>query len=215
MAQNREVGMDAMKVNIDEKVISRDVERGGKFLRTLGVKPRIRAALSRRGYDDAEHQRLWNLLLILMGYKPSAAPAQVAVENLSSLTFLDNSDEPLLDALRVVLEIRYPDQYAYITSGLTAQKGPGSVVVIQHIVDRYAALRDGSDPSRAGTRELDKKVADLLASRAVLSPAIEVDFRAQLAKATAIAPEVPSEPSTDAQRKYDEAAVEFHVSIHE
>jgi hypothetical protein len=49
----------------------------------------------------------------------------------------------------------------------------------------------------------------------VLSPAIEATYRAHLAKAKAIAPEVTATPTTEAQKKYQEAAREFHISIKE
>jgi hypothetical protein len=200
---------------ITEKIIARDVRRGGKFLRAVGTRPEIRAALTPRGYTEEEHQRLWSLLLILMGYKPAPAAAQVSNENLESLTLLDNADGPLLRAIDAVIEARYPDQHQYIRGGLVASEGPESVAVVQHVVDRYAAMRDGTDPARASKRDADKKAAEALASRSVLSPAIEATYRAHLAKAKAIAPEVTATPTTEAQKKYQEAAREFHISIKE
>ena len=204
-----------MTVELTEKVISRDVNRGGKFLRTLGTRPRIRSLISPRGYTEQEHRRLWGLLLVLMGYEPSEPTVEESNENLESLRFIDNADGPLLRALQAVLEDRYPDQYGYITAQSSAKEGIESVGVVQKIVDGYAAVRDGTDPERASTRDEDKKVADLLAVRLVLSPEIETDLRDHLAKAQAIAPKVPVEEPADAQKRYQEAAREFHISLKE
>ena len=117
--------------------------------------------------------------------------------------------------MRVVLAERHADQHEYIAGGLEAQTGTASVAVVQRVVDRYAALRDGTDAKREGTRAADKKVAELLAVRNVLSPAIESTYRSHLAKARAIAPDLPDAPLADSQKAYLEAAMEFHISVTE
>jgi hypothetical protein len=200
---------------ITEKVIARDVRRGGKFLRALGTRPAIRGALATRGYTESEHQRLWGLLLTLMGYNPASAPTEGSNESLASLSFLDNADGPLLRAFQAVLEARYPDQYQYATAGLTASEGLKAVGVVQQLVDRTAAMRDGTDPARASKRDEDKKAAEVLAARGVLSPAMHETYRAHLAKAKAIAPEITATPTTEAQKKYQDAGREFHISLRE
>jgi hypothetical protein len=200
---------------ISEKIIALDVKRGSKFMRALGTRPELRAALAPRSYTEEEHQRMWGLLLILMGYSPKPAAPQGPNENLASLTYIDNSDGPLLRAIKAVLEDRYPDSYGYIVGSLTAATGTAAVAVVQQIVDRYAAVRDGTDPARQAKREEDKKAAEALASRAVLDAAIEADFRRHLERAQAIAPKIGEAPATEAQKKYQEAAREFHISLKE
>jgi hypothetical protein len=204
-----------MEAVLDEKTIARDVTRGGKFLRALGTRPRIRAMLTPRGYTEKEHQRLWALILVLMGYKPSPIQPSATNANLESLTYIDNNDGRLLNLLRHVLAARYADQHDYIAGGLVAQTGAASVAVVERVVDRYAALRDGTDPERGSTRALDRQVADLLATRGVLSPAIEAMYREHLANAKAIAPTLPEAPLLEGEKEYREAAMDFHISVNE
>jgi len=49
--------------------------------------------------------------------------------------------------------------------------GPESLGSVQTFLDRYVALRDGTDPGRADQREADRAAASTLESRHIVTPA--------------------------------------------
>ena len=76
---------------------------------------------------------------------------------MGALTEIDRFDEPAFRRSTAALHRLHPEQYVYIFGdGLSAKTGPESLGSVQTFLDRYAALRDGTDPARANSRDADK-----------------------------------------------------------
>lgn len=111
---------------------------------------------------------------------------------------------------RAALERLYPDQARYLFNGLNAQTGAGSVGSVHTFLDRVAALRDGTDPERADSRNEDKAAVQLLIDRRILTPDIEAHLRNLIQTARALAPE-PVEPDLTAETAYQTATEQLHA----
>jgi hypothetical protein len=121
----------------------------------------------------------------MLGYMGAgASPVAVApatTAQVQALTQLDRFDEPAFKRATAALGRLHPDQLTYMFGdGLAPKTGPESVGSVQTFLDRYAALRDGTDPSRADKRDADRVAAKTLEERNIVTPAIEQDLRAQI-----------------------------------
>ena len=172
---------------MESQLTSREIDQlvawGGKFLRTASIKSEIMELLTGVGYSDAEHKQGWDLYLRMLGYpsNPAKVPTTTAKtpNQLAALTEIDRFDEPTFRRSAAALSRLHPEQYAYIFGdGLSAKTGPESVGAVQTFLDRYAALRDGTDATRQASREADAAAAATLASRNIVTPAIEQHMRA-------------------------------------
>lgn len=163
-------------------------ERGTKFLGAASRVPAIRVLLAGGGYNEVEHARGWELLLGVLGY--SSDPVQTASDQIrqnQAIAELDAYDGPSFDRTRAALEHRFPEQAAYVFNGLSAKSGTEAVASVRIFVDRVAALRDGTDPARAATRDADAAATALLAARRIIDANEEQRLRALIAEATRLA----------------------------
>lgn len=181
---------------ISQREIDRAVQLGSKFLRTLSTKSMIRQQMQGLGYTEAEHQHGWQLYLSMLGYLGAgkAAPMpRATTEQQKALNRIDHYDEQAFHRSDAALARLHPAQHQYIFGdGLSPKSGLESVGTVKLFLDRYVALRDGSDPARADSREADAEAARTLEARNIVNPQIEADLRASIetVKKLAAAPEV-------------------------
>lgn len=174
-----------MEPVLSAREIDQLVAWGGKFLRAASIKSEIMELLIGLGYSDAEHKQGWDLYLRMLGYmgaasKPPATSAKTT-DQLSALTEIDRFDEPAFRRATAALSRLHPERYAYMFGdGLSPKTGPESVGSVQVFLDRYVALRDGTDPGRADKREADRAATSTLESRHIVTPAIERHLREQI-----------------------------------
>ncbi|HEY5955716.1 MAG TPA: hypothetical protein VIV60_04150 [Polyangiaceae bacterium] len=155
---------------------------GGKFLRAASTKPDIMQLMMGLGYSEGEHKTGWELYLKMLGYRGAgAAPVPVAMsttEQLRALNQIDHFDEPAFRRAGAALGRLHPSQCAYLfAGGLSAKTGPESVGSVQTFLDRYASMRDGTDPNRADTRDADRAAAKTLEDRNIINPQLESELR--------------------------------------
>lgn len=171
-----------MEELLDLREIDQLVAWGGKFLRTASTKPDIMKLLLGLGYSESEHKEGWELYLKMLGYMgATATTAPVAAsttEQLQALTKIDRFDEPAFRRAKVALARLHPDQHDYVFGdGLAPKTGAESMGSVQTFIDRYAALRDGTDPKRADKRDADLAAARTLEFRNIVNPEIERQLR--------------------------------------
>jgi hypothetical protein len=200
---------------IQERTTERDIEKGTRFLRTLSHAPHIFALLSERaGYTEADHNQGWQTLLILLGSKATVErkePAAAAeLPGLSALAALSDYDGSAFRRTRSALENRYADQTEYLLGGLTPSEGALAVGTVSTFLDRWVALREGTDASREGKRVEDREAAQLLVSRRIVDDEIEATLREHI-RNVQVAPPVVSTVEPKATPEYQQAVRDFHV----
>ncbi len=178
-------------------------ERGTKFLGAASQNENIRLLLDRGGYTEEEHQRGWGMLLVLLGYtNPASGAPGASLRQRQAAAELDAYDGPNFDRARAALDHRYPAQAGYVFADLTAKTGVESIGAVSTFVDRVAALRDGTDPARASTREDDAAAAALLATRRIIDVDEEKRLRDLISEATSLADmPAPAAPSPSARQQ--------------
>jgi hypothetical protein len=188
---------------LSDKDIERIIQRATKFLRALSQNSHIRDLLVRGGYDAEEHERGWQLLLELLGYRPNAsfAPAAEMTAQAAAEAELDAWDGPAFERSRYPLERAFPEQARYIFENLGPKTGADSVGAVATFLNRVAALRDGTDPDRAAMRDEDRKAAALLEKRRVLDASEEQRLRKLIAEAKRLAAPLPAPPPIDPARR--------------
>jgi hypothetical protein len=192
------------EAELSSKDIDRIVARATKFLGALSQNSRIRDLLVAGGYDAEEHERGWQLLLELLGYRPSErfASGPEMTPQAAAEAALDAWDGPAFERSRYPLERAFPAQAQYIFENLAPKTGREAVGAVATFLDRVAALRDGTDPARAATREQDRKAAALLEKRRVINAAEEQRLRTLIADAKRLADATaPPPPLVDPGRR--------------
>jgi hypothetical protein len=94
--------------------------------------------------------------------------------------------------------------------GLAPAKGPEALGTVKRFLDRYAALRDGTDPARADKKEADKAAASTLEERNIVTHAIDKALRADIALAQTLAPELPPVQVSASEEALQIAAQKFN-----
>jgi hypothetical protein len=144
------------------------------------------------------------------------AVAPTSTAQVQALAAIDKFDEPAFKRATAALGRLHVEQMNYIFGdGLTPKSGPEAVGSVQTFLDRYAALRDGTDPNRVDKKEADKAAARTLEERNIVTPAIEKQLREQIEiiKKPAPAP-VPVSVSAPEEALH-EAAKNFSVWLHD
>lgn len=199
------------------QILPRDAERaafrGGKWLRTLSTRPDVMAVMVALGYSEKEHQHGWDLYLRMLGYKGATKPTPIlpaTVEQRDALSSVDGYDERAFVRARAALERLHPQQALYIFGdGLKAATGPEAVGTVQTFLNRYAALRDGTDPARGETRDADKAAAMTLEERNIVNPTIEKQLRAQIEIVRKLAPAPTAQVMSASEEALNIATGEF------
>lgn len=181
-------------------------DKGTKFLSAASQVPGIRGGLDLGGYTAAEHNLGWELVLELVGYKlsPATDNGVKQVRQREAVAQLDQWDGPNFERARASLDRGFPEQSAYVFDNLSAKSGPDSIGAVRTFLDRRAALRDGTDPARANTREQDKAAVELLASRRIVDDAEEQRLRKLIADATSLA-DMPVMAEPDPEKRQQTA----------
>ena len=205
--------MTLTPVPLTPQQVERIIERGGKFLRAVSTVPAIAASMAQAGYTDAEHQEGWNGYLVLVGFKQLPGGAVLLVKNsqVVALANLDQWDEPNFERARRALEHRHPEAAKYMFNGLEAATGAAAVATVKTFVDRYVALRDGTDPERAGSKKADRSAAETLEQRKIIDPEIAEYLRSQLAEATSMATAPAPVANTETDEAYTQTLLAFEA----
>jgi hypothetical protein len=136
---------------------------------------------------------------------PSATTAQQR-----ALSEIDAFDEPAFRRASAALSRLHPSQDAYMFGdGLSAKRGVESVGSVQTFLDRYRALRDGTDSGRASTREADKAAAATLEARNIITPDKEKQLRAHIETVKTLAPSPEVITLSGSELELQKAALEF------
>ncbi|MDX9722312.1 MAG: hypothetical protein RBU37_16330 [Myxococcota bacterium] len=185
--------------------IDRALARGSKFLRALGINPRARRTLAAGGYSEADHQRGWELYLVLMGNGRKHGNAIIGEEPKAAIEEIDRSDEPMFKLARFSLEGRYPAQCEMLFDNLSAQVGYDSVIAMQTFIRRVQALRAGSPEDQAAAELLRQRKILTAERESALLHAIEVAMGLKL----------PAAVPVDDDDSYQQAARDFIAWLRE
>jgi hypothetical protein len=174
-------------------------ERALKFLAAASQVPTIRTALQSGGYSEQEHRAGWDLVLDLLGYRASLGSAggnASVLRQREAAAQLDAWDGPNFERARAALDRSFPEQSAYIFDNLAAKSGVDSIAAVRTFVERYVALRDGSDPARKASRKQDKAAAELLSTRRIIDEEEVARLRRLIELAISLA-DVPMQTEVD------------------
>jgi hypothetical protein len=186
--------------------IERLAERGMAFLRGVSNIPWVALALQTRNYSQAIHDEGWAMALRLNGFTPGALLPTGPADQQEATAFIDAWDEPNFGLVHDILDGNFPVQSAYLFADrLVPAKGAGSLGTVGTFIDRAVALRDGTDPKRAATRDPDRAAMDRLAERLVFTPAIEKTLPGKIATAKTLAT-VPLTTADTEQKKRETQA---------
>jgi hypothetical protein len=152
------------------------------------------------------------LLLVAAGQVKPTVPGVVPdVPQTLAVEALDEWDGATFERARPVLRYRFPDQHEYLFEGLGAKSGVEAVGSAKLFLDRYAALRDGTDPARELSREEDRQAALLLAERKIMDDETFARISGLVERAQTIAP-MPAEPASGPTSEERQAAAgDLHV----
>ncbi len=210
--------------NMDELLDLREIDQlvawGGKFLRTASTKPDIMKLLLGLGYSEAEHREGWELYLKMLGYMgatATTAPISASTtEQLQALTKIDRFDEPAFRRAKAALIRLHPEQHDYMFSdGLSPKTGAESMGSVQTFLDRYAALRDGTDAKRADKRDADQAAAKTLELRNIVNLEIEQQLRQLIEIVKRPAPLPVPIVATASEEALQESAKAFQSWLHD
>lgn len=131
----------------------------------------IRRKLAAVGLNAKEQRKAVDLLDALLVVPDSDVQE---VENdvvRDSMNFVDDNDEEVHRVLRATLQFNYPDQYKYLTDGLSPSTGMRAVLGMKTLCERYGTMVSGEN--REDTRKQDREALDLLTVRGVPASRME------------------------------------------
>jgi hypothetical protein len=157
-------------------------ERTLKLLRGIALSLPIRAALSSRGYSEADHAEGWKLLTAASGFRAGSLDPMVDVEVRDAVREIDGWDEDGFRIVRASLQRRHPEQAAFLLDGIAAATGPAALVGVTTLLDRLDTL--GKSKNKAdhaalatlkarGIGEDERKRLRGLLKKAQSAPAVE------------------------------------------
>lgn len=189
------------------------IASGSKFLRAISVKPGIMELMIGLGYSEIEHREGWDRYLKMLGYMGAAKTPVTTIKSTSqaqALNEVDHYDEPAFRRANVALGRLHPDQQTYIFGdGLAPKTGTEAMGSVKTFLDRYAALRDGTDPARANQREADKSAAATLEARNIVNPTIEKRLRDLIEVVKTASATRPNGPAAVSEESLQAAAKAF------
>lgn len=194
----------AIETNPSDTVLDEAPARALKFLAAMSTNAYVWAALARRGYSDAEHEKGWQLLFKATGYRKPLAPAVDRSEASAAIAEIDAWDEPTFRVSRAALAGPFREQCEYLFQDLEPQTGAGAIVSVTTFLDRLDAL-DGGDKSRAATKKKDHAAVAKLAERGI-TPEARKGMRKLLATALTAPPELAPEATADGNAEARRAA---------
>lgn len=135
---------DVSTVDVSDETLDATPARLLDFLRGVGTRPEIQAALGAVGYDHAEHQHGWKLLHACSGFAPSESAPQVDRAVADAINLLDSRDERAHSLADATLKHRAPSAHKALLGGVSPGRGAESVVYFSQLLDRLDALHAGT-----------------------------------------------------------------------
>ncbi len=187
---------DGAHVTVGRTTLEETLPKLLSFLRAVGTRPEVRAALEPVGFTQAEFNQGWELLGACGGYTPHAAPGPVVDPAISeAIVALDNQDEALDTIVRVSLEGRAPTAAVALRQGLSTGRGAAAVLYVRNLLARLDAL---DADTLAGVTEADRKTARDTLRRRGLTPARRAELAQRVADATRLTT-LPASPDATAE----------------
>lgn len=118
-----------------------------ELLRGIGTRPVIFGLLRQHGYTEEEHQRLWDAMHKISGFKPAKPHNPINAESVAATAQLDAGDERLHTVVYASLEHRLPAVHAALLEGLQPGSGMDAVVYTDVLGTRVNQLREGTLPN--------------------------------------------------------------------
>lgn len=200
-----------------DDTLSRAPAKALTFILAVGRTPAIWGALTKKGYDSAEHAAGWAKLFAVdpamaKGAEAVTSTDPAVTEAFAKIDRWDNDNLPIAD---VALANRVPEAHAYVfANGLAPADGAESVRVVATFLDRVDAVeaiaekpathakkpaKDADTPTSPPLTAAQAKAAmEILAARGI-TPAEREAARAWLAtllKGTETQPDQPSSAPT-------------------
>jgi hypothetical protein len=196
------------------------IAAGGKFSRTLSTKSEVMKLMMGLGYTEAEHALGWSLYIAMLGFKDAGAAAATmpaaSTDQFKAFVRIDAFDEGAFRRASAAMLRLHKDQYDYMFGdGLAPAQGPESIGTVSRFLDRYAALRDGTDPNRSGKKAEDNAAAKTLEQRNIVTPEIEKSLRADIALAQKLAPAMTPVQLSASEEELQIAAQKFNEWFHD
>lgn len=123
----------------------------------------------------------------------------------------DGFDERAFKRTRAAFEHLYPEQAVYMFENLEAQTGVLSLGSVKTYLDRYVALRDGTDKSRKASHKVDQKAAAELEARNIITSEKEQHLRGLIELAQQLAPAPVVADMSEQSVRMQKAAAAFKV----
>jgi hypothetical protein len=201
--------MGAEEPGYAEEVLEEAPARATRLLQGIGAVPMIRTALAQAGMTDAHIVEGRALLLACLAEPAPPASARDTEQERAqqaAVTELDAWDEPNYARYGAALKRNFPAAYGYVFKDLKASTGPRAVQGVATFLQRVTALKDGSDPQRAGSERKDREAVLLLESRGLTTEErVRLKALVDVATRPTAAPSPPQSALDEARmRKLDE-----------
>jgi hypothetical protein len=160
--------MEVDDIGAAEEALEEAPPRAARFLHGIGAVPMIRTALRGAGMKEAHIAEGRALLLACLAQPLPEAPegeTEQAKAQRAAVAELDAWDEPNFARYSATLKRNFPAVHGYVFKDLAASTGPQAVKGVATFLARVAALKDGTDPKRAGSERKDREAVLLLDSR--------------------------------------------------
>ena len=120
--------------------------------------------MAARGYEREHHLQGWALLHNVSGYQDAVIPEEDPSAR-NAIKALDDWDEDGFQIIAASLRHRFPEQAAFLLSGLSPATGAAAVLGVKTLLDRLDALSTATD--RQSTRSKDEAALLVLAQRGI------------------------------------------------
>ncbi len=172
---------DASTVDVSDETLEATPARLLVFLRGVGTRSEIQAALAKVGYDAAEHERGWEALHRCSGFSATGeAVPLIDREVADAIAALDARDERTHAIVDASLKHRAPTAHAALLDGLAPGRGPAAVVYFHTLLDRLDRLHAGA---LDGVTTPDAKAAVTVLARRGIDEAWRKEHRDLIKKA--------------------------------
>jgi len=166
--------------------IERLYNRVFKFLKGVATTRDICVKLAARGYDPEQHQEALDLLNRLLQVKRSWFLGDLGKERrraaMEAICEWTSKNLPISEA---ALEHKHPPQGEHLFhSNLPKKMRADRYFEMKIHLERLKALREGSDPARADSREEDRAAVATLEARGLAGPEVESRLAGLLEQAT-------------------------------
>jgi hypothetical protein len=120
--------------------------------------------MAARGYTPKDQAEGWTLLHKVSGVTGADDPENTDIAVRDAISSLDNSDEDLYRITRAALTRLHPAQAAFVLKDLAPTTGPGAVLSVKNLLDRFDVLDQGRTPE---SKEEDRAALATLATRGI------------------------------------------------